>query len=791
LALAALAGLGAWPNVRAAADPRQYIGGAGSTNWNTPADWQLSLIPGAGDDANVTFNDALVRTILYDYPGPAVTLNSVTISNSGTGSATLLVSANALTTANATVGANGIVHVSGGTISVTQNLILDGTAATLNLNGGALYAFEAESVGYNGKGTLNQTGGSNVSYELVAGYNPGASGTVNLSDGQMTANTLIVGGFASAGANGVFNLSGAAQLTVVNYEGAGVGGTGTFNQSGGVHTVGNTLYVGYLAGSTGTYNLSGGSLTTPNFDVVYGQANVTGSGILNATNVAVLKASSKLTLNGSGTVNASSVSVPNWSNLNFIKGTLNLAGGVSSNTGILWLGSGAVTGAVLNLNSGALYADTESVGAGDGSGGTFNQTGGFSLTKYITVGQDPGSAGTVILSAGNFAVTFDEVIGEGGFGVFNQSGGTHSVGHNLTVGDAELTIDWALLRGNGTFNLSPGATLSVTNNETVGGFGNGILNQTGGAHAIGGTLNIALQPGSTGTVNLSGGSLMAAATANNGTINHTGGSASLGVVTGTGSLLIGNTSGAAVNMNVRQFTQAAVTIRNAGMLTVATNAARFTNTATALSIAIDPSALHTTFNYSNNGNLDLANHTLFTNTDPTTIKTYLQNGYDAFNNADWGGRGITSSFVHANPIKYSLAYASGSDQSAQDAGIAVAPGQVFVRPVLTGDANIDGTVDFFDISQILGYKYNTGQPASYTDGDLNYDGVVDFFDISLLLSANYNTGIVFALSTAAAAAAPAIGRQATASIPEPICMATVFAALGGAAWLRPRRRRRS
>jgi hypothetical protein len=70
--------------------------------------------------------------------------------------------------------------------------------------------------------------------------------------------------------------------------------------------------------------------------------------------------------------------------------------------------------------------------------------------------------------------------------------------------------------------------------------------------------------------------------------------------------------------------------------------------------------------------------------------------------------------------------------------------------VLTGDVNLDGKVDFFDLSQILGYRYNAGgSNAPYTDGDVNYDGVVDFFDIVTVLSANYNTGVKFGPSTAA------------------------------------------
>jgi hypothetical protein len=60
-------------------------------------------------------------------------------------------------------------------------------------------------------------------------------------------------------------------------------------------------------------------------------------------------------------------------------------------------------------------------------------------------------------------------------------------------------------------------------------------------------------------------------------------------------------------------------------------------------------------------------------------------------------------------------------------------------PDLYGDINHDGRVDFFDLSQILATKYNTGQAATYEEGDINGDGVVDFFDITELFSANWQT----------------------------------------------------
>jgi hypothetical protein len=166
------------------------------------------------------------------------------------------------------------------------------------------------------------------------------------------------------------------------------------------------------------------------------------------------------------------------------------------------------------------------------------------------------------------------------------------------------------------------------------------------------------------------------------------------------------------------------------------------------------------------GKLDLGGNDLITTTSAATIRSYLLSGYGI--NQDWSGStGITSSVAAANPVVYTIGYADGGDQSAQDAGIPISPGQVLVRPSLVGDANLDGRVDFFDLSQLLGYKYNTGQPASYTDGDLDYSGTVDFFDISTVLSANYNTGLTFASAASAPSMAAAAPAMITAPAPSP------------------------
>src|SRR5262249_55406078 len=149
---------------------------------------------------------------------------------------------------------------------------------------------------------------------------------------------------------------------------------------------------------------------------------------------------------------------------------------------------------------------------------------------------------------------------------------------------------------------------------------------------------------------------------------------------------------------------------------------------------------------------------------------------------DWSGvTGLTSSLAAANPGKYSIAYADGNDASAQDAGIVVPPGKLLARVVLTGDANMDDTVNFFDIAQVLGYKYNTGQPASYTDGVLNYDGVVNFFDLPVILRENYNRGEVLTLSAVPPGPPSALAAAAT---PKPACIGVI--SLACAASLLPR-----
>jgi hypothetical protein len=163
------------------------------------------------------------------------------------------------------------------------------------------------------------------------------------------------------------------------------------------------------------------------------------------------------------------------------------------------------------LNNGTLAVQYEYAGwYGDG---TFNQNAGTHTATGLYVGYglnapaDGGAAtGAFHLAGASFASSSFEQIGIDCIGAFHQTGGTHTVGQ---YGSNNGSLTHGLnVTGVGAYDLASG-TLTVNGNETVGGAGSGTFTQTGGTHAVTGTLTVAAAPGSAGTFHLTGGSLTA------------------------------------------------------------------------------------------------------------------------------------------------------------------------------------------------------------------------------------------------------------------------------------------
>ncbi len=182
--------------------------------------------------------------------------------------------------------APGAFAQSSGTHTITGALY-DGysEAGSYTLSGtGILNAGGDEYVGtYLANGTFTQTGGTNNcgGYLIIDSF--GASATYSMSAGNLnvaldedigfsdssthqfiqTGGTHHISGSLYVGFTnaGQFSLSGPSSLTVDISESIGLsGGSATFTQSAGTHTITGPLHVSDDFSSTGTFNLHGGSL---------------------------------------------------------------------------------------------------------------------------------------------------------------------------------------------------------------------------------------------------------------------------------------------------------------------------------------------------------------------------------------------------------------------------------------------------------------------------------------------------------------------------------------------------
>ena len=105
-------------------------------SWIVPSNWDTSTVPTDADDVLIGGTDGVPRTITYDYSGPDVSLNSLTL------------------------------DLNGSTSSATNTLFMP---SAYNLS------TYAETVGYTGNGTINNAAVSNSVNTLTLGNYFGSS----------------------------------------------------------------------------------------------------------------------------------------------------------------------------------------------------------------------------------------------------------------------------------------------------------------------------------------------------------------------------------------------------------------------------------------------------------------------------------------------------------------------------------------------------------------------------------------------------------------------------------------
>ena len=312
---------------------------------------------------------------------------------------------------------------------------------TYNLGGGTshLIVTGVETIGYQGTGTFNQTGGTHSVKNLIFGSGALGDGTYNLISNNASVS--------------------AVKLTVTGIEQIGLNGIGTFNQTGGTHTV-NELSLGTNTSGYGEYYLN--------------------DGVLNATFVRVGES-------GSGVFTQ-------------IGGTHTITGNGDPEAGALSLGdNGSASDGEYHLSGGILKAWQELIGA-DGHG-LFEQSAGANQVDTNLIVGGGGYGEYKLSNTGNLVVSGDEFIGSANNqeNQFTQSdsGTTHTIKGSLYVGGANISGQSAGT-GKGAYIMNDG-NLTVSGSVFIGSNGgDGIFTQSGGAaNTTGQTVN-------SGSVSISG-----------------------------------------------------------------------------------------------------------------------------------------------------------------------------------------------------------------------------------------------------------------------------------------------
>ncbi|MCX6874731.1 MAG: choice-of-anchor D domain-containing protein, partial [Verrucomicrobia bacterium] len=594
-------------------DHYDYYWEGGSGSWNGP-NWGsflgYSVHPGSGDGAFLVSSDDVNRIVSYANASASITLRSLTIDATGSGTMTLNQDRDRLAAETEYIGYDGSGNYlqSGGTNAATfffvgisertHPYIVTG-AGNYTLTGTGSLSALGEAIG----GTFTQTGGTNTvgnewgggisvegTYHQSAGTTttPGlwlaTAGTFNLSGAGILAATEVMLGAEQGG--GSFNLSGTGNLSATDVT-IGSVSNGLFTQTGGTFTIDNNLSVAQgnnRPGGNGHFSQSGGTVTV-NGRLSFGWGSGSGSYLLTGTG--------SLTANNEfiGDVGAGS----------FVQ-----TGGTHRVTHdlVTW-GSYALSGSG-NLSEGNAY-----IGAYIGEGiGSFAQSGGsHAVEGYLYLGyyaHEPfgfDSIGTYTLSAGSLSA-FTEVIGYDGDGDFTQSGGTNTltakllVGYNngstssytQTAGSCHVNGDLDLgfeSGATGTYNLSGTGSLTVSA-EHLAYAGSGNFNQSGGTHSVG-DLAMGVYSGSQGIYTQSGGTLNVGNLVNlagHSTFNLDGGTLNLtGSTLAVDTFRIGNapgSNGSFASAAGQTLTAGEVIIGNAGqgLLTQNGGTHQFTNSLT-------------------------------------------------------------------------------------------------------------------------------------------------------------------------------------------------------------------
>jgi fibronectin-binding autotransporter adhesin len=599
--------------------------------------------------------------------------------------------------------------------------------------------------------------------------------TLTLSDGSsLTATAAIsnvtLSGFTNSsigGSNG--NISIPLAIT----------GTGSFSKIGS-----NTVTIGSSNNYTGNTTVSQGVLTV-------GNAAALGVGGTMPVGQAV---GTTVVSGGTLDLNGQTVNEP-----------ITLSGGTlgNSNAGVASLASGvagvsiASTGTNLNSNTTLTLSGAGGAAANLSLGitnGTITLTGlaagGYKAGDVLTVTGGGGTGATLkIISLDNGTVPAVYLVTSPGTGFTSLPTGvtdaTTSTGTGATFAatDGTFTAESATLTNAGTGytstptvtstsgTLSASAVLSgitLASQSSIGGSNGDIsipvsISGTAGFNKVGtDTVTLSAANVYNGPTNVNQGTLL---------VSTTGSIASSAVTVGGGTL---NFAASTSGILVRNLTSLNITSGSANVLAAPTATQN-----TIRSVLVTPSVTIS------GGDLDLANNDMIEkSTASSSVLSQIKAGFHA-PSGYWNGTGGIISSSAAGNAQHLTALGYMQSTGGSFDGVSTTTSDTLVKYTYYGDANLDGSVNGADYTQIdHGFGLHL---TGWQNGDFNYDGVVDGSDYSLIDN-TFNQIAATGATPLAITAGPADLVASPATVPEP----TTVALLGiGAMSLLGRRRRRN
>jgi hypothetical protein len=254
--------------------------------------------------------------------------------------------------------------------------------------------------------------------------------------------------------------------------------------------------------------------------------------------------------------------------------------------------------------------------------------------------------------------------------------------------------------------------------------GNADINVVSGSQIISAPLNLLSNTNIGG-----GGVLTAGAISNSGNLNVQT-TLNAGNIDGTGSVTVA----AGKTLTAKRVRQASMTVN--GVVTMNPNG---TNAAVSrvASLIIAGSANAWT------GRVDLNDNSLIVDYAATSPRSILENQIrQGFAGGSWNGNGITSGAAAAaasSQTRTALGIAEASELGVTSfLGQPVDSTALLIRYTLSGDANLDCTVDTLDFNLLAANFGRTGR--HWNNGDFNYDGGVNTIDFNNL-AANFGRSI--------------------------------------------------